>query len=621
MSALDNYNGQNYFYHPFGLKAPDTVINTYDGHGPTELDLSLPGGGPATIGTPVYSMCDGVVVYAHYNYGSTQYVGSGGGNEILIRAKNTAAQANNILTGDLTIYYCHLVNPREYPEIPTLVEGQEIKKGQLIGGMGASGHTEGNWYVDGYGIFCHLHLNINARMRVGSAAYNEYHNKVIHFQSYPDCYVEDKLSYAIFCQDPVYIKVEADSGAAPAGGLLYNPTSYTNERGGTMAPAKTDAYGNLTMSQRFMGAYPSTQQELDSNLGLKMAYLICAHEYNEGEEGRSYAKLLRARIIYHAPNGASTSYRQPNATLETFCRWWQAQGWGAYNVITEAASRTTWDLEFAQYVYNNIRYGPAYGLTSDWTIKGFQACAFENGHDGAGHPSVNIDSVQNLAPNEEFVPGYYYVMYSTFNFMNITAGDTNPAIIPDKEEHTHEERDGAHYFDGLIVVNKTYSMSQAAISAVGGLKPEAVSAYNAMKSAWDAYAVANNIYNEPMSMASGYRTYADQQAIYNSYPPADRDTYSARPGYSEHHTGLAIDVTSANSDPTSGYKARYPRQSAWLAAHCYEYGFIIRYKENKQNITGYIYEPWHIRYVGTEWAQKLKDTTMEEYFGIDSQYK
>lgn len=624
MSEIDL---NQYFVHPLGLNAPKAAgfITTYSGHGYTPLDIATSDNYRDRLGTPIYAMCDGEVTNVHYNHGSTQYDTSyAGGNDITILAENTLSQSSGILNGDLIIYHCHLVNPSEYPQFPTLHIGDKVKKGQLIGGMGCSGHTEGSEWFDGpVGQYVHLHLDIKPLIRTGTAAYAEYSNKTCAGQA-----VGDRLGYAIFSQEPVYIKIQGSSDTPPPGGIEYDPTSCNNAMGGTMVPEYGNSYGSLSMSENFMGAYPDSLTTLSNNPGLKMAYLICTHEFGEGEEGISYAKLLRATILYRSPTDYQTAYnyRAEGSTLETFCRWWQERGWGSYNVITESQQKSDWDLEKAQTIYKNIRYGPAYGLTQAHTIEGFQACPFQNNHSGPT-PVPGEATIINLATVVEFLPGLYYTIFTTNWDMDQTRREPNPAVIPNEDTHTHEERDGCHYFDGLIVVNKSYPMTQAAISAVGGLRSETIAAYNNLKAGWEAYASQHNIRNEPMSVSGGslygtggYRSYSDQQSIYNSYPSSTRDTYSARPGYSEHHTGYAIDITSASSDSQTGYVARYPNQSAWLAQHCHEYGFIIRYPYGKDSITGYIYEPWHVRYVGTKWANKLKNTTIEEYFGITSQY-
>lgn len=119
---------------------------------------------------------------------------------------------------------------------------------------------------------------------------------------------------------------------------------------------------------------------------------------------------------------------------------------------------------------------------------------------------------------------------------------------------------------------------------------------------------------------SGYRSYSTQKAIFER--KLDRmsekaaNASVAKPGYSEHQTGLAMDVegqTTLGTGLTEAFGTS--PEGIWLAAHCHEYGFIIRYPEGKTKITGYIYEPWHIRYVGKEAAAEIKalDVTFEEY--------
>jgi D-alanyl-D-alanine carboxypeptidase len=130
--------------------------------------------------------------------------------------------------------------------------------------------------------------------------------------------------------------------------------------------------------------------------------------------------------------------------------------------------------------------------------------------------------------------------------------------------------------------------------------------YNAAKK--DGYTLIAN---------SGYRDYAYQENLYNEYKDRDgteyADTYAARPGYSEHQTGLSLDIVSygatmENFDKTDTFK--------WLDAHAAEYGFILRYPKGKESITGYSYESWHFRYLGKDLAQKVKESnlTYDEYY-------
>lgn len=116
---------------------------------------------------------------------------------------------------------------------------------------------------------------------------------------------------------------------------------------------------------------------------------------------------------------------------------------------------------------------------------------------------------------------------------------------------------------------------------------------------------------------SGYRSYSTQKAIYGRKERNDAGISSvAKPGYSEHQTGLAMDFEGASTLGTGLTRAIGDSpEGIWVAEHCYEYGFIIRYPEEKEYITRYIYEPWHVRYVGVEAAMEIKelDVTFEEY--------
>ena len=113
---------------------------------------------------------------------------------------------------------------------------------------------------------------------------------------------------------------------------------------------------------------------------------------------------------------------------------------------------------------------------------------------------------------------------------------------------------------------------------------------------------------------SGYRSYDTQEYLYNNYVSRDgkekADTYSARAGTSEHQTGLATDINSVSS------KFENTKEFKWLKDNAHKYGFILRYPKGKEHITGYMYEPWHYRYVGKDVAKIIyeNDFTYEEYY-------
>lgn len=128
---------------------------------------------------------------------------------------------------------------------------------------------------------------------------------------------------------------------------------------------------------------------------------------------------------------------------------------------------------------------------------------------------------------------------------------------------------------------------------------------------------------EPLMLASGYRSYQEQVAVYgnevkaNGQAGADRE--SARPGFSEHQTGLAADLEPVSRQCEVEDCFGDMPEGKWLAANAATYGFIIRYTKDNQPTTGYIYEPWHVRYVGIPLAKELKAKNidaLETFFGL-----
>lgn len=178
--------------------------------------------------------------------------------------------------------------------------------------------------------------------------------------------------------------------------------------------------------------------------------------------------------------------------------------------------------------------------------------------------------------------------------------------------------DGISYKNGIMIANKSYGLP--ATYNPGGLTNDTYSAF--LELVAGAANDGLDIYN-----SSGFRSYDYQSQIYNNYVEiygqTSADTFSARPGYSEHQTGMAIDCNIIDDTFIGTPEAN------WLEEHCTEYGFIIRYPQGKQDVTGYKYEPWHIRYIGKENASAFKNAanaagdryyTLEEWLGIDSYY-
>ena len=119
---------------------------------------------------------------------------------------------------------------------------------------------------------------------------------------------------------------------------------------------------------------------------------------------------------------------------------------------------------------------------------------------------------------------------------------------------------------------------------------------------------------------SGYRSYKTQTALYNGYVSRHgqdyADKYSALPGQSEHQSGLAMDITAQSSGLQLEDYFGDTEEGMWVSDHAHEYGFIIRYPLGMEDITGYLYEPWHLRYLGVDLATEVYESglTLEEYF-------
>ena len=246
--------------------------------------------------------------------------------------------------------------------------------------------------------------------------------------------------------------------------------------------------------------------------------------------------------------------------------------------------------------------------------------------------TVTDNSKEEIIPTIEGeyninVPGTYTLTYIAKDSSNnetkeeftlkVNPISSNPSN-PDKTFTTSKGfkgviKNGITYIDGYLVVNKTYSLP----------KDYAPGLDKTTKEAFDKMNAAAKLEGLNIWLQSGFRSYDTQKRIYNSYVSQDgqknADTYSARPGHSEHQSGLAFDVNQIN-DSFIGTP-----EAIWLENNCYKYGFILRYPKGKENITGYQYESWHFRYVGKELATKLYNNgnwiTMEEYFGITSEYQ
>ena len=117
---------------------------------------------------------------------------------------------------------------------------------------------------------------------------------------------------------------------------------------------------------------------------------------------------------------------------------------------------------------------------------------------------------------------------------------------------------------------------------------------------------------------SSFRNYQDQESVYNNYKNTSGQTYAdsiaTRPGFSEHQTGLALDIFSKNNTNKNTFKDT--PEAKWLKENAYKYGFILRYPEEFEEVTGITFEPWHYRYVGKDIAKYIYENniTFDEYY-------
>ena len=170
------------------------------------------------------------------------------------------------------------------------------------------------------------------------------------------------------------------------------------------------------------------------------------------------------------------------------------------------------------------------------------------------------------------------------------------------------------YIDGILLASKKYPLSE---SFAPGESKEA-------REKFEELAAESALSGFKLTAFSTYRSFEYQTGLYERYVANDgsekADRYSARPGYSEHQTGLAFDIGEVDQQDL-WLTAEFGESEAgkWLAANAHRYGFIMRYPLGKEEITGYMYESWHFRYVGTEIAEKIYNErgTLEEYLGIN----
>ena len=286
-----------------------------------------------------------------------------------------------------------------------------------------------------------------------------------------------------------------------------------------------------------------------------------------------------------------------------------AQGEWVYDSSYQAWYYLKSDGSYARNAWQGSYYLKSNGkmAQSEWVYDASYQAWYYLKSDGsyarnAWQGSYYLKSNGKMAVNEWVDGGRYYVDGS-----GLWKSNSN------SNSNTKVTNKGLYYsvqgkYDEILVVNKHYPLSK---DYNPGENPTAKAAFLKLIAQMqkEGYAVSNNY--------SGFRSYGTQAQLYQSYVnregQAAADRYSARPGYSEHQTGLAFDVIGTN-----GRLVEDAGAAQWLLDHAADYGFVVRYLKGKESVTGYMHEEWHLRYVGKE-AKEIAASglTLEEYYGFD----
>ena len=200
--------------------------------------------------------------------------------------------------------------------------------------------------------------------------------------------------------------------------------------------------------------------------------------------------------------------------------------------------------------------------------------------------------------------------YSSVQYLS----ETNPMQVGDEVE-VIESNETLKIVNGILLVNKTYALP---MDYNPGADPEAKAQLDKM------FEVAKEQIGKTLTAFSGYRTYEYQKGLFNRYVEKEgydaASMYSAKPRHSEHETGLAYDIGGPDQKYWLKSSFEETEEGIWLKENAHKFGYILRYPNGKTDITEYIYEPWHFRYIGIADATIVyeNDLTLEEYLLEDN---
>ena len=243
---------------------------------------------------------------------------------------------------------------------------------------------------------------------------------------------------------------------------------------------------------------------------------------------------------------------------------------------------------------------------------------------------TDIEKVLNMEYNQKLasiISAQYYIPDNLDKYLAYSPKTDNIDDIisivnvgADSEWYTNTEE--TNLDDGIkMLVNKFHYLNEDYLpdDIVPISNWYAYEGHSTKKEVYDHYVSMWNDANEQglvLLVNSSYRTFEEQQEQYDM----SNDDYASRPGFSEHQTGLALDIV---SDGVQGNEFENTDEFKWLQENAHKYGFILRYPKDKEYITGYNYESWHYRYVGEELATKVKESglTYDEYYAYYCEYK
>ncbi|WP_149458428.1 M15 family metallopeptidase [Macrococcus equipercicus] len=206
--------------------------------------------------------------------------------------------------------------------------------------------------------------------------------------------------------------------------------------------------------------------------------------------------------------------------------------------------------------------------------------------------------------------------------VTVSAATADAAVTPKTCTINVVNKGGVTKINNYVIANKVYGMSR---DYNPGASSTMIRNYKAMAADAKKKGIILGIVGT--QGAYGFRSYQAQQTLYNDYINMYGFNYaskiSAKPGTSEHQAGVAMDIRDNSNYGTLSTAFEYTLASRYLKANAHRFGFIIRYLKGKESITGFMYEPWHIRYVGQKGATAMykNHVTLEEYLGIAGKKK